>query len=152
MRLPRPQFTVLSLLRTIAAVAIVLAVLIARPREHWLDIEKISLEFMVLDDSTGKPVAGASLRLRFRLYDYAATTNAQGRVRIVVEGACGGGPLPSRTTRRVNHEGELVVAADRFPLQGADLRNLTRDPRYHSDKAPPPIVIRLAKLRLDGDQ
>lgn len=111
----------------------------------WVGRATIPLEFVILDDSTGKPIRGASIWLTEGTPEYRATADSNGRAKLLIRATVAGHSSRVRSTRAVNYGSwRLVVAGGGFDLN-ADLRMLTKDARYHYDATPPPIVIRLKR-------
>ncbi len=149
MRLPRLRLTVRRLMAAVGVVAVVTFVLIALlPEAAWVGHASVPLEFLILDSSTGQPIERATLRLVEGNPEYEATTGPDGRAKVVLQVTTAGRASPLRSTRAVNYAWMLLVTADRHQGVREDLRGVTRGPRYHSDSAPPPIVIRLAPVPL----
>ncbi len=113
----------------------------------WVGHSSISLEFLILDASTGKSIEGAKVQLVEGQPEYEATTGLGGRAKFVVDAVVGGRDSLFRRTRAVNYAWALAVDRDRYRAVFKDLREFTRDVRYHSDSEPPPIVIRLEQAR-----
>jgi hypothetical protein len=129
-----------------ATVAVVgTAMLFALPSADWVGHAQIPLEFVILDGSTGSPIEGATVRL---LLDddpqHAATTGPAGRLRVVLQFTTGGRSSVLRRTRVVNYNLMVTITAVGHQPLSVALAEPTREPRYHSDPNPPPIVIRLA--------
>ena len=106
----------------------------------WVGSATIPLEFLILDASTGRPVSGASVALAEGDPEYRATTGPDGTARLIIRAMIGG----RSGTRSVNYgHWALVISADGYKGVNDDLRHHTRDPRYHSEAVPPPIVVRI---------
>ena len=144
MQVPRLRFTIRRLMAVIAVVAFGTWMLIVNTGEAlWVGQASIPLEFLILDASTGKPIAGAYINLPDPRVNYATTSGPDGRATLVISATIAG---RGSRTRSVNYRWEALVTADEYGIVRAALRDFTLDPRYHSDPAPPPIVIRLAPL------
>jgi hypothetical protein len=129
----------------VALIAIgIFVLMVLTPVALWTGRATIPLEFLILDASTEKPIAGASIRLTEGMVDYVAASGPDGRATIVVDARTGGRSSIFVNTRYVNYAWAVVITADQHEPVNEDLKNFTRDPHYHSDPAPPPIVIRLA--------
>jgi hypothetical protein len=140
------QFTVTSLIVAGAVVAVVAPVLIYLSSEDaWVGHASIPLEFVILDAPTGRPLEGASVRLVEWTPEYEASTGADGRANIAIYAMIGGRSSLVRKTRSVNYAWALAVTCGGHEGINQALSDVTRGPRYHSDSAPPPIVIRLAR-------
>jgi hypothetical protein len=130
----------------VAVFAVVMYVLIALPAADWVGGASIPLEFLVLDATTGRPIEGASLRLVLeegRDPEYEATTGADGQAKVCIRAMTYGQSFLLRSTRFVRYHWTLIITADHHVGATLSLYELTRGARYHSDPAPPPIVIRL---------
>jgi hypothetical protein len=146
-KVPGPRLTIRSLMAVVGVVAVVTFVLIGfLPDEDWVGHTSVPLEFLILDSSTGQPIERATIRLVETKPEYQATTGRDGRAKIVLQAPTAGRSSLLRSTRTVNYAWMLLVTADRHQEVREDLGELTRSPRYHSDSAPPPIVIRLAPV------
>ncbi len=146
MRLPRLRFNIKRMMVVFAVFGVMTVVLIILSEADWVGHASIPLEFVILDAVTGQPLEGASIRLVESRPEYEATTGAEGRAKIIINAMIGGRSSLVRNTRVVNYAWELVVAADHYRGVNESLREVTRGPRYHSDPAPPPIVVRLVPL------
>jgi hypothetical protein len=142
MRVSRVRFRVLLL---VTSIAIAVVVLVALNDAAWVGHASVPLEFRVLDDSTGRPIEGASIRLAEGDPEYRATTGTDGRAKMVIRAMIGGRSSLIRTTRAVNYAWRLEVTADGHKGVTDYLGDHTRGNRYHSDASPPPVVIRLAR-------
>jgi hypothetical protein len=110
----------------------------------WVGFARIPLEFVILDARTGEPLVGASTRLVGRPLEYEVITGAEGRAKIVIEATVTGRSSWFENTRHVKYGAwELLVTRDGYASVREDFQEVTRELRYHSDPAPPPIVIRL---------
>jgi hypothetical protein len=139
------RFTIRWMMVAVAVIAVVNAVLIHfYPGEDWVGHASIRLEFVILDAPTGQPLEGASIRLVEVAPEYEAITEADGRAKIVIDATVCGQSSLVRNTRVVNYAWTLLVTCNGHRRVNQDLSEVTRGPRYHSDVAPPPIVIRLA--------
>ena len=151
MKLPRPRFTMRQLMGAVAVAAVGMFVLmVLGPVALWVGQATIPLEFLILDASTGKPIADASIRLAEGSVDYETTSGLDGRATIVIDAHTGGRSGPFEFTRTVNYAWSLVITADHHQSVNEDLKSRTRDPAYHSGPAPPPIVVRLTPLDPDA--
>ena len=140
------QFTVLSLMVAVAVLSVVTAVLIRlSPEAAWVGFASIPLEFVILDAPTGQPLEGASVRLIESTPEYDAITAADGRAKFVIHAMITGRSSLVRDTRSVKYAWTLSVTCDGHQGINQNLREITQGPRYHSDPAPPPIVIRLTR-------
>jgi hypothetical protein len=143
MQLPRVRFTVRWMMVGVAVVALVLVV---EPEAAWDGHATIPLDFRVLDASTERPIEGASIRLDEGSPEYKATTGPDGCAKVIIRTMTGGRSSLLRNTRTVDYGWRLVISADGYGGLIDDLRRFTREPRYHSAPAPPPVVIRLAPV------
>jgi hypothetical protein len=133
----------------VLASAILAVVGLAAIDAVWVGDASIPLQFVILDASTGRPIKGATIRLINEPTpesEYEAADDPAGRAEIVVHAMVSGRSSWFRGTRSVNYKWLLDVAADGYDGLSADLRRFTRDPAYHYNTAPPPIVIRLAPM------
>jgi hypothetical protein len=144
MELRRPRFTVIALMGLVAACGIAMAVLVNFSSEaDWVGFASIPLEFVVVDAASGKPIDGAAIDLTESSPEYSAVTGTDGRAKLIIHALISGRSSLRRETRSVNYSWGLTVTCDRYEPVYEALQNVTRDTRFHSDKAPPPIVIRL---------
>ena len=114
-----------------------------RSEAAWFGHRSIPLEFLILDASTKRAIEGAKLRLVEGQPEYQATTGPDGRAKLVVEAIVGGRDSFFRRTRAVNYAWALMVDRDGYRVIYKDVREFTSDARFHSDSAPPQIVILL---------
>lgn len=143
MRLPR--MSVRRLMIGVAAVAVILLAALSMSEAVWVGSASIPLEFLVLDSATGRPINEASIRLAEGDPGYRATTGPDGRAKLVIRATTAGHSSLGRSTRAVAYGvWSLVISADGYKGLNDDLGQHTREPRFHSDPAPPPIMIRLA--------
>lgn len=146
MRCHQLQFTVHGLSIAVAVFAVVTAVLIRlSPVAVWVGYASIPLEFVILDAPTGQPLEGALVRLAEYTPEYNAVTTADGRAKFDIHAMITGRSSLIQGTRTVNYAWTLSVACDGHQGISQDLREVTREPGYHSGPAPPPIVVRLAR-------
>jgi hypothetical protein len=130
----------------IAVTAAFSAFLFAAHEASWVGKATIPLDFLILDASTGKPIAGASISLLRGRSEYAATSGPDGRATIVITATIGGRSSIFRRTRSVNYSWEIAINADEYEPVHDALQTFTRDRRYHSEPAPPTIVVRLEPM------
>jgi hypothetical protein len=109
----------------------------------WSGHASIPLEFLILDAATGRAIDGASIRLVEGDPEYQATTGPDGRAKVLLWATVGGRSSFLRDTRAVNYAWTFLVDCNGYRSVTENLREVTRDARYHSDPAPPSIVIRL---------
>ena len=147
MRLPRLRFTIRRMMVVVTVFGVVTVELINLPEAAWVGHASIPLEFVILDALTGQPLEGASIRLVESTPEYEATTGAEGRSKIIINAMIGGRSSLVRNTRVVNYAWALVVTADHYRGVNEPLWEVARGPRYHSDPAPPPIVVRPVPCR-----
>jgi hypothetical protein len=134
----------------VAVVAVAIALLNIGSEAVWVGHATIPLEFLVLDDSTGRPLGGASVRLlvedtpeREAYPECEATTGPDGRARLTHTSMVTGRESAFRSTRTVNYNLALDIKAVEHEEMRVPLRDLTRDRRFHSRSAAPLIVIRV---------
>jgi hypothetical protein len=145
MPLRRPQFTGKGSMVAVAVCAVVTVVwILLQPVMLWVGFAPIPLKFVILDTLTGQPLERGSIRLVGRPPEYEVATGADGRAKIVIEVMTAGRSSWFENTRSVNYGAwELLVTRDGYASVREDFQEVTRKPRYHSDRTPPPIVIRL---------
>lgn len=136
----------------VGVVAVAIAGILALTETVWDGHSEIPLDFLILDSSTEEPIGDASIRLLLEdMPDSEANprceakTGPDGWARIVHEFMTSGRSSMFRHTRTVNYSLMLNVRASGHRELKVELRDLTRDPGYHSEPVPPPIVIRLAR-------
>ena len=149
MKMRRPRFTVITLMGMVATCGIAMAMLVNFSSETvWVGFASVPLEFVVVDAASGKPIDGAAITLTEGKPEYSAVTGVDGRAKVVVHATISGRSSWRQETRSVNYAWGLSVTCDRYEPVYEALQNVTRDKRYHSDKSPPPIVIRLKAKEL----
>jgi hypothetical protein len=150
MRLPRPRFTVRSLMVAVAIVAVLIfmegeAVVLRNGRAT------ISLQFTVLDADTNRPASGASIRLDddgyYGNFVCRAIAGRDGGARVTIRTGCGDSGSIIRRNRNVTYWPWTIYAeVDGHQSFKGRLEKYTADRRFHDyDAIPPPIVIRLRK-------
>jgi hypothetical protein len=119
---------------------------------HGRGFKAIPLDFLVVDASDGRPIPSASIRFIDEQPETVLTTGRDGRAGFVYRDAPVAStryfPLigpPGKETLAVGYPWALSVKAEAYDDRVEDMRHLTRDPRYHYNAVPPPIVVRLKK-------
>jgi len=128
--------------------AVIFVWILLQPIALWVGHASIPLEFVIVDALTGEPLRGASIQLVGSRLEYELAIGADGRAKVTIEAMTGGRHSWYENTRDVNYGAwELLVTREGYVTVHEDFREFTREPRYHSDPTPPPIVIRLAPKR-----
>lgn len=143
-----PRFSVLGLMAVVGVVAGILAFLLNTRGTYRAALANIPLRFTILDDSTGRPIPHASVRLPGGATTYeAAPTGDDGQTAVVVSVMCSGETGPLRKTRHANFDAwRIRVVAPGYKTSVESLEGRTQDPRFHEESPhPPPIVIRLQR-------
>jgi hypothetical protein len=112
----------------------------------WVGRATIPLEFQVFALDDGKPIDGARVRLYEGNPEFEVITGPDGRAQVTINAVTAGRSSRISESRSVNYAWALDVSADGFKPVNEDLKNRTRDPRYHSDPVPPPIVFRMERV------
>jgi len=152
----------------LSAVFVALLVLFfqARTVAVWVGHADVPLDFVFLDSGSGQPIAGASLNLRDPDYlegppkephSMVGTSGPDGHARLTVNLLVYGsdrmtvdGRFSRNLSRRVEYPNwECRVSAEAYQnltLSDQDFQSqFTGDRRFHADKVPPPIVLRLRR-------
>jgi hypothetical protein len=109
----------------------------------------VPLVIVVVDETTGKPIENAWIRLPDRPgsgITLEATTSSDGRARILLDTYFSEGIndlFMYRVYRRVCYIGEVEVSAEGYRTSKFLLEDRTNEPRFHYDAAPPLIVVGL---------
>jgi hypothetical protein len=112
---------------------------------------KVPLLFLIMDETTGRPIEGALVRLpdlHGSGTSLAATTSSEGLAKIFFDTFFSEGfntILMHRVYRHVSYREDVEVSAKGFQLSRFLLEDRTEGPRFHYDPAPPPILVSLSR-------
>jgi hypothetical protein len=142
MRLPCLQFTIKSFMVSLAVV-VSLAYTLLTPDGCYVGWASVPLRFVVLHDSDGQPVQGASIHLipENKAYPaYAGITDHDGRADMVILAPALG---RSRKSRVVMFPWELTITHDGHAPLSKDLAGVMKALGSRSEDVPFVIVLRL---------
>jgi hypothetical protein len=147
MKLPRFRFTVRRLMVAVAVVAGTLAFLMSTKGAYSVGFANVPLRFTILDDTSGRPISRASVRLPGSTVYEATPTGDDGKTTVVIRVMCSGQVSILRKTRHANFSSwRIRVVAPGYRTFTGSLENRTQDPRFHEENPdPPPIEIRMER-------
>jgi len=105
----------------------------------------IPLEYIIQDDETWQPLAGAEIQLPGTYPAVKVRIGTDGHVRLAAEALTFDHSSLLRHTRYAYYPGWLKINADGYSMVQDDLNHFTSGILDRSVEAPPPTVIRLRK-------